>query len=191
MTRWRRLFVERRRVLLPLAVLLLVNVLALAAVIVPLRSLVTSAEQQSYAATTDLARARQRLREAQTARTSRDRAQQELQTFYAQVLPKNEAAAVAITYVQIDHIARETGLSADRRDFTPERVKDSRLGRFSTEATLVGTYGDIRRFLYEIETAEPFLVIDAVALAPARGSTVTSDVLQVSVTISTYYLAAE
>jgi hypothetical protein len=52
----------------------------------------------------------------------------------------------------------------------PEPIKDSRLIRVSGTVTLVGDYANIRRFLYEVETAQEFVVIERVALSEANST---------------------
>jgi len=57
--------------------------------------------------------------------------------------------------------------------------------------TLVGDYQNIRRFLYAVETAREFLVVERVALSQATdlkaGNT---GALEVTLDIATYYLGA-
>ena len=68
-------------------------------------------------------------------------------------------------------------------------MKNSQLGEFKTEVEFTGEYPAIRRFIYEIETSQSFLVVRSAALAQAnveKGST--SGSLQVVLQISTFYL---
>jgi hypothetical protein len=189
MSLWRRVIVERRRTFVPLAGVLVVNLVVLAAAVFPLRKIVSADESDALQVSGDLAVAVQRERQAQAAQASRVRASDDLQKFYSQVLPQDFSQAVDVLYMEIARISGETGLGAERRQFEPVKLKNSRLGEFRTEATLTGDYTSIRRFLYELETAQPFIVVEAVALAPSKQLRVDNGQLQVTVTIATYYLA--
>jgi Tfp pilus assembly protein PilO len=196
MSLWRRIVSERRAIVLPLVAVLAINGAVLAAAVLPLKRMVGSAQDEAIASTLTLAQARNLERQAQGARASRDRADAELKKFYAQILPVDEPAAVEITYLEIFKLAREAGLTAQRRSFAPVTVKDSRLQRFSTEVTLVGEYAAIRKFIYDLETSQAFLVVESVAIAQAnqqqRGgasaaAAAASGAIQVTLAVSTYY----
>jgi Tfp pilus assembly protein PilO len=187
MSLWRRIFAERRRFIVPLAGVLIVNVAVLALAVLPLRRVVANAEDAARHASFEAALGAKRQRDAQAARESRDRAEKDLQKFYADVLPTDLESAVGVTFLEIDHIASETNLVWDRRHFEPVKVKNSHLAEYRTLATLTGTYQNIRRFLYQLEIAQSFLIVESVALAPAKQLKVDNGTLQVTVTITTYY----
>jgi Tfp pilus assembly protein PilO len=69
-------------------------------------------------------------------------------------------------------------------EVTQER--DSSLGKLSTELTLSGQYKDIRRFIYELEAAPEFLILETVSLSQGTDS---SNGLNVTVKVATYYQA--
>lgn len=185
---WRRIFAERRSILVPLLALLIIDGVMLGAVVFPLRNSVAASEAQATEAQTTLAQANQRMKMMQAARTSRDRAQKELATFYESILPKSQAEASRILLVEIEHVARENGLRLGARAWEPEKVKDSDLQRLTGKVELTGDYGAILRFIYDVETSESFLVINSIALSPAtRQIGGSNGVLQLSVEMGTYY----
>jgi hypothetical protein len=73
-----------------------------------------------------------------------------------------------------------------------EPLKDSRLERFLSRVVLDGPYQNIRRFLYALEMARPFVVIEKVELSPSNDSGMTAgsqgNNIEVTLEISTYYL---
>jgi Tfp pilus assembly protein PilO len=69
---------------------------------------------------------------------------------------------------------------------TPEKIKDSTLARLQASIELVGRYDDVRDFLYELETAEDFVVVDSIVLSEGED---TSAPLDFTLVVSTYYRA--
>ncbi len=70
-------------------------------------------------------------------------------------------------------------------------MKDSQLERMSDKVTLVGDYQNIRKFLYTVETAPQFVVIERVGLSQATDLRSTnSGRLEVTLDVATYYLAS-
>jgi hypothetical protein len=192
MSLWRRVLHERRRTVVPLLALLAINGAVLGLAVVPLKSFVASSADRARATKFALAQAQITLHQAQAARLSRDRADVDLKKFYAEVLPADFASARQITYLEIARIGQECGLQAGPRGFEPVRIKDSQLGEFKTDVTFTGEYPAIRKFIYELETAQSFLVLRSVALGQASQQQKTGPAvgsLQVSVQISTFYRA--
>jgi hypothetical protein len=190
----RRIFAEKRRLIVPLAIAIVANVLLYALVVYPL------AVRSAGAADRAAAAAQQRLaaeRELQVARgliTGKAQAEEELDAFYKKVLPTNVAAARSLTYVPVVEIARRNDVNYLSRAYEdPEDVhpEDSRrlgvsLKRLTTRVVLQGDYESIRAFVYELEQAPQFVVIDQVTLLEAEeGNPVT-----LTVTLSTFYREA-
>ena len=71
MSVWRRVFAERRRTMLALSALLLVNAAVLGLAVVPLKTMVSVAADQATQAGVKLAQAQTKLKQAQAARASR------------------------------------------------------------------------------------------------------------------------
>jgi hypothetical protein len=180
---------ERRRVVLPLAILGAVSIATLLLAVWPLQRSVVANETAALEASVGLANARLLERQAREAAESKRRADRELQTFYADVLPRDFATATKATNVWLQQAARDAGLQFKGAHFTWDGVRDSRLPRASSTVTLVGRYADIRRFLYAVETATEFIVVEKVGLAENLSTTQGSNGnLEVSLVVATYFL---
>ncbi len=186
---WRRIFAERRSILVPLLALLMIDAVLVGAVVFPLRSTVASGHDEASAARATLAQANQAMRMMQSARSSRERADKELATFYGSILPSTQAAASRVLLVEVARLARENNLRLGSRAWEEEKVKDTNLLRLSAKVELTGDYGAILRFIYDVETSETFLVINSISLSQAnrQGTGASAGLLQLSVEMGTYY----
>jgi Tfp pilus assembly protein PilO len=189
MSLWKRIFEERRAVLLPLIIVLVANVAVLLLAVVPLQTSVAGAENSAFQAMAALDAARRGEKQARDARASKDRAEQELQKFHADILPKNLNTARKVTTTWLEQAASDAGVAFKGYSFDHNEVRDSRLTRVVVMFTLQGRYANIRKFLYNVETAEEFVVVEKVELAQS-GSTspAANGLLEVGLTVSTYYL---
>lgn len=184
----RRIFMERRAVLLPLLVAFVANAGVLLLGVLPLRQSVKGAETDALNSRVNLAGARAAEKGAKQAQSGKERADQEMKKFYAEILPRNfDAAANLISFWPIK-IAQQSRVKWSSGTTQTKPLQDpSSLVKVSSKATLTGEYADIRRFLYEIETAEQFVIIESVELQQS-GSAQSSGVLEVSLEIATYYV---
>ena len=180
-----RVLREKRGLVLPLGIALLINILVYAFVVYPLG--VRSATAVDRAANAAAVReAAERDMAAATAlvegKTSAD---QELATFYQEVLPANLDAARRLTYARLPALARKANVKFEERrsDFDQQRQKNSRLGRLQTRIVLEGDYESLRQLLYELETTPEFLIVDDVAL----GQSESTKPLTLTLEVSTYY----
>jgi hypothetical protein len=97
-----------------------------------------------------------------------------------------QAAARRATYLRLSRLAREAELDPEHRaSFEPIPVKDSRLTQLRTTLDLAGDYRAIRRFIYLLETAPEFTIIDNVTLAHAGEG----GGLRIALQLSTYFWA--
>jgi Tfp pilus assembly protein PilO len=184
----RRIFDERKRVLLPLVVVLVANILALALVIVPLKAAVALAESRAVEVMRELGEARRLERDVAQARTSTEQADKELTRFYAEVLPRDFPAAQKTLALWLTEAARDAGLEFHGSHLDWSEVKDSRLSRFFSQVTLEGRYPSIRRFLYSVETAKEFIVVEKVELAQTSDQPAADGLLEVALVVSTYFV---
>jgi len=182
----RRVFADRRKVALPLLVFLIVNV-AVLGVVVYLERNVQAAESARQQAILDLGAAKNQETSAKAQRISKERADIELRTFYADVLPRNLSGAVSVTNFWLGRIAEESRLAFRVGNYDHEPVRGSQLTKVTGEIKLTGEYADIRRFLYDVETAEEFAIIEKVELSQPNTVQGNSQ-LELSLSIATYYL---
>lgn len=183
----RRVLAEHRRIIFPLAGLLIVNVLVYAVGVYPLAQRVANIEERDRAAEQGLARARREHDAARGALTGKERATVELGTFYKDVLPADLAGARRLTYLRLAQLARQTGLKLKTSTMDPRSEKASTLERLQISIALEGSYDAVRAFLYQLDTAPEFVVIDDVSLADQAGD---RNALQLSMQLSTYYSKA-
>ena len=185
MTPYRRIFHEKRALIWPLIAGLVLNVALFALVVYPLSQKVAAGESEAMAANAALLAAKRQYNNARNTVTGKGQADKELETFYKEVLPPDLSGARRITYLRIPQLAKQMNLEHTNQTANPTEVRDSTLGKWTLTAVLTGEYRNIRRFLYELETAPEFLVLERVDLKQSesdrdRGVTVT-------IQVATYY----
>jgi predicted TIM-barrel fold metal-dependent hydrolase len=117
--------------------------------------------------------------------TGKSRAEQALSTFYDKVLPPDLAAARRLTYAALPALARKTNVKYEqsRYEAEPARGKDARVARLKIHVALQGEYENLRRFIYELESAPEFVIIDDVMLSQSEAG----KPLLLTLQLSTYY----
>jgi Tfp pilus assembly protein PilO len=191
MSLWKRIYLERRRVLLPLVLVLAANIAAFLLVVVPLQTNMDTAEADERTATADLANATRVNERATLASKSRVQADAQLKQFYGTILPKDFASAQKTVNLWLTQAAAEAGLSFRSARFTQDDVDDSQLMKATQTMVLQGRYADIRRFLHAVESAEEFIVLERVELAQSDNTQQGRDSnLGVELTVSTYFLGS-
>jgi hypothetical protein len=179
----RRVVAEKRSVVLPLVVALVANVAAYVLVVRP-RGIKSAGAADRAAVAAQAARAAENeLALARALVDGKNRAEEELNAFYQKVLPADLVAARRMTYASLPALARRTNVRYEqRRTDAPEPDLDARLGRLTIRMVLVGDYESIRDFIFQLERAPEFVIIDDVTL-------VESDETEQTLTIdlSTYF----
>jgi Tfp pilus assembly protein PilO len=179
----RRVMAEHRRLVIPLSVALVVNLLAYALIVYPLSQRVANVTQRDQAAEQALAQAKADYGQASGTLTGKARASTALTTFYNDVLPRDLSGARRLTYLRLAQLARESNLKFESGSYTPKDERGSTLTRLEIELVLAGSYADIRTFIHALESSPEFVVIDNVELAEgAEGGN-----LAVTLQLSTYY----
>ena len=181
----RRIGREHRRVLLPLAVLIAANIIIYALVVYPMAQRVANIEESSRAAEIDLATARRDFDQANGTLTGKDRAAQELSTFYSSVLPPDLTRARRLTTLRLQQLARDANLVMGRQaaqEVAP--TTGSTLTQLTILMALAGSYANMRAFIHQLEIAPEFVVIDNVTLTEGADE----GTLVVNLELSTYYL---
>ena len=181
-----RVLREHRAALLPLGLLLIANVVALAVILLPLSRRVATNEARAEAAERQQAAANAEFTKAETVRESKARASSDLETFYKQVLPGDVTAAQRMTHLRFQQKAREHSVQFQRGDTSEDQERGSVLKRLTSSMTLSGDYDDIRALLFDLETSPEFIVIENVVLT--QGSDADAG-LSVELQVSTYYRA--
>ena len=183
-----RILSEKRRILIPLVVALLVNIGVYGLVVYPLGLKSANAAEHAVSAAAARETAERDMASAGALVQGKARADQELATFYQKVLPSDSDEARRITYARLPALARKANLKFTQRNTSndAQSKKDSQFGRVHTRMVLEGDYQSVRQFLYELETTPEFIIVDDVTL---QQSDVTR-ALQLTVEVSTYYRQA-
>jgi hypothetical protein len=184
MTLWKRILVEKRVWLIPLVLGIVANIAVYVLVVFPLAVKSAGAEDRATAATLALQAAERDLAGARDLVAGKTRAEQELSTFYDKVLPTDLPSARRLTYATLPSVARKSNVKfVDRRLDVEPIKKDSQLGILKIETQWQGDYESLRRFIYELESAPPFVIIDNVTLTESD----LGKPLTLTLRLSTYY----
>ncbi len=180
----RRVYEDKRAWIVPLAVALAANLAIYVLAVFPLGRKIQGASDRVQTAQQAVRAAQTTYASAQSMATGKQEAGEELRMFYDDVLPIGLAGARRMTYVRLAQLATDSGLSYERRTVRTEAETDALLSRLEMTMVLAGAYDDVRRFIYQVETAPEFLVIEDVALAQGEDDEAP---LVLTVAVSTYY----
>jgi hypothetical protein len=182
----RRAVIENRTLVVPLAVALVVNVLAYFVIVRPLAVKSTSASDRAAEAGRALQAAEKVNQAARGLVSGKAEADEELAAFYQKVLPPDLAAARRITYAGLPALARKARVRYEGRTTNVESVdKEKHLSKMTIRMVLQGEYERLREFIYELERSPEFLIIDDVSLVEGKGN----EPLTLTINLSTYYRA--
>jgi Tfp pilus assembly protein PilO len=175
---------EWRRVLVPLAALAVVDIAVYGFVVYPKTLSAAGAARRAETARQTLAAAQKDHALAQAVVNSSSVAAGSLQRFYAQVLPANLPAVRRMTYARLAELARETNLLYDRRRFEEDTGYRGSLKRLQITMDLEGNYADIREFIYRLESAPEFVIIEDLSLSSGSDEDAP---LALTLRLATYY----
>ena len=181
-----RILREKRSVIVPLLIALVVNVLAYVLIVRPRGIRAATAADRARMAAESRQIAERDLEAARALVAGKTLAEQELATFYEEILPPDLSAARRMTYAALPALARRANVRYDASSTVIEPVKEQRLGRLRINMVLEGEYDDVRQFIYELETTPAFVIIDNVTLAQGDPDSP----LALSVELSAYFRMA-
>ena len=186
MTDVARILTEKRRIIVPLVLAAIANVVLYVVVVFPLSRQVASAEQQYRESHEQLNAARQELKMAQATVTGKQQADVALQKFYKDVLPTSRSVANTLTFTRLQQLAQQADvrLEGGQNQITQER--GSTLSKQTTTYQLSGDYRDVRRFIYSLETAPEFIVLENIGLV-SSGEDQQQRGLAMTLNIATYF----
>lgn len=181
---WKRILIEKRAIVAPLAIGLLANIAAYALWVYPLGVKSATAVDRAAAATQSLKAAEQDLTNARALVAGKRRAEQEIATFYDKVLPADFSSARRLTYTTLPSLARKANVKMlGRREEIDKTEKDARLGILRIETQWEGDYEGLRQFIYELESDPAFVIIDDVEIIQQEPT----KPLTLRMKMSTYY----
>jgi len=182
----RRIIAERRRLAVLLATVLLANVAAYIFVVRPLAQSSRSAGARASAAARAASEAEGERTIARALVSSKLHVDEELSAFYRNVLPAGQAEAARMTYARLPALARQCNVRYERRHQAVALDKDTRLGVLTIRMELQGEYEGLREFIYRLESAPEFVIVDDVALTERDAS----QPLTLVISLSTYFRPA-
>lgn len=181
----KRVFHEKRRLVIPLLAGLALNIALYAGVVYPLSVRERSTERREQAAAAELQAAERDAAAARETVLGRDRTESALKAFYKDVLPTNLANARVNLYSKLARLAEQHNLDPGNLSFESDPDPKGSLVRVRSTMSLQGNYENIRRFIYQVESGPDFVVIDSVTLA--QGGEPGSSSLTLTLGLSTYY----
>ena len=185
MTPYRRAMAEKRHLIWPVVIALLLNVLLFALVVYPLSNKVAAGQQEADAAALALAASKRDYQAARDTVTGKGQADAELAKFYQDVLPPDLSGARRITFLRVPQLAQQCNLRLETQTSSPSHVRESDLGKWTHSAVLTGEYRDIRRFIHLLETSPEFLVLERVELTQNESEAAKG--ITVNVQVATYF----
>jgi hypothetical protein len=142
------------------------------------------AAESAAAATVAVATAERERAAAAELVAAKARADEALNAFYQKVLPANLTAARRMTYSSLPALALRTKVRYATRRFDPlEGEKEARVGGLKIRMVLQGEYANLRQFIYQLESAPEFVIIDEMTLTEGQGG----EALTLHLDLSTYY----
>jgi hypothetical protein len=183
-----RIFREKRHLILPLVIAVIVNVVAYAVVVFPLGRQVSSADGEMRYERDMVQQARREYDAARATVAGKQQADVSLRQFYSDVLPPTASAAQRVTYLRLAQLARDANVRLERGSNSIKREKNSTLSKVSTDYMLSGDYRDVRAFIYSLETAPEFVVLENVSLSSDQQAEHT---LSVQIDVATYFRSSD
>jgi Tfp pilus assembly protein PilO len=175
---------DYRRLLVPLALLAVVNVALFALAVYPLTLKVASSQRRADAANLQQRQAEHEAAAVHSTLAITEQADRDLARFYSSVLPPDVSGARRLTYARLAELADAHNLTVNRRTYAIDASYKGRLERLGIEMALTGEYADIRDFIYALETSPEFVVIEDVSLAEGARSEAG---ITVNLQLATYY----
>ena len=107
---------------MPLAAVLIINVIVLLAVVLPLRQSVQTGDQRARTSAAALKAAADDFKLAEATRDGQGQATKDLERFYKEVLPADVSAARRLTNLKLGQMVRQHDVNFQRSASTPETI---------------------------------------------------------------------
>mgnify|MGYP001204189380 FL=1 len=186
MTLLNRILAEKRTLVTVVSAILVIDIALYGFAVYPWSTRVSQSETRTASAEAQLDLVRAAFTVATTASENKSSADSQLKIFYEEVLPRDLAGARLILSPFLDRLAEESDLVLERSSSVPAKGRESLLAQLRTTMMLVGEYEDIRRFIYSLETALEFILIEEVILSQGDED---EEELILTLGLSTYYWA--
>lgn len=186
-----RILADKRRLIVPLILAIIANAVLYAVVVFPLGRQVAGAEDEARSQREQLNRARQDYHLARATVSGKQQADSALKRFYQDVLPANHAVARRLTYTRLAQLAKQANVQLEHGTNAVTREKASSLSKLTTTYTLAGEYRNVRRFIYSLETAPEFIVLENIGLTASTGEEQQTRGLSMRLDIATYFRSGD
>ena len=186
-----RVMAEKRHIIIPLGVAAVASALLYAVVVFPLGRQVASAEAEANLQHELLYRARLDYQTAKATVIGKQQADAALQTFYKDVLPSDQGLARKLTYTRLAQLAKQANVKLEHGTNGVTHEKGSTLSKLTTTYTLSGDYRDVRRFIYSLETAPEFIILENIGLTASSGDQPPGRALAMNLDIATYFRSGD
>jgi hypothetical protein len=180
----KRVIEDKRALVLFLVVGLVANVLAYTLLVRPRGARAAGVVDRAAAAARARTAAEREQAQARDLVSGGSRAAEELESFYAKVLPASRDDARRMMDETLPAMAEKTRVRwLKRTSEVADAGDDERLGQLTINMVLQGEYGDLRNFLYSVESASQFIVVDDVMLSEGQPD----EPLTLAVRMSTFF----
>jgi Tfp pilus assembly protein PilO len=119
-------------------------------------------------------------------RKALEKSRDDMKRLAREVLSTRQRRMIGVQ-LEIAKLAREFDIALDRVKYENEPLDNGALERFAIVVPLSGGYSNLRKFIQSVESSDNFLVIERVAL----GSGKSTDVLELAITLATYFIAPD
>jgi hypothetical protein len=179
-----RIVREKRIFVIPLLLALVANLAVYLLLVRPMGSRSAGAAARAVAAAAAVESAEREHAAAAELVAGKARADEALDAFYQKVLPADLTAARRMTYSSLPALAQRTNVQYETRRFDPvEPEKEARVGGLKIRMVLQGEYANLRQFIYQLESAPDFVIIDDMTLTEGQGE----GPLTLHLDLATYY----
>jgi hypothetical protein len=169
---------------IPIAALIVLNVILLAAFIVPLSRRVSNVTERTQQARNEQATAEFAYKRVRDALTGKSQASEELVRFYRDVLPADFTSARRLLFPRLNQMAEKAGLKATNATFETVTERDNTLQELRVRMMLTGSYAGVREFIQQLQHTPEFFVIDRVVL---KESDIDTAPLSLQLELSTFF----
>ena len=184
MNLWRRIFTENRISTTLVVTGLLTTTVFYFGGVYPLERRVDQARALNAGTSRELDDV-QAIYEKVRARLEREElATADIESFYAEILPKDLPTARDIAYVKLADLAAAKNLVMERRNTQSVLDEFGGLVRLQTDMLLAGQWVDIRSFIATLEGGSDFLVIEDIVLSQREDRAAP---VALAIEVATYY----
>lgn len=158
---WQAIWRINRKIPVILAILLLLNIIVVLYLTMFLEQQAEALERQYISQQSEVRKAEQGGRSAESPLIVYARGVKDLQSFRQAIPEKGELTGLI---GEIFNLAESSGLKIDRISYNPKHQKEMHLLQYSLDFVVTGNYNQIKKFTHKIEQSDRLVAIDGMAL---------------------------